>query len=231
MSILVRAISDTHGFWHDEELCNGTSIEPCDLLLHAGDMMPVTDHGTSNQRRFLVQRWAEWLDEVPAEKIVWTPGNHDFLLEKPWARSYLEKLPPKAVMLRGFSTTAFGLRIHGIPWSFSPEGWAFQAEHETAMERRCSQISENTDIILSHGPPAGYGDKTVSGHSIGSTALMQRIRQVRPKLVVYGHIHEGYGTWEWPPVADFEGDPVILANCSRLDENYEPKNAIQTFEL
>lgn len=227
MSVLIRATSDTHGFWHDHDL----TVEPCDLLLHAGDIMPVTNHGTGVQRRFLLQRWSEWIEEVPAERVVWVPGNHDFLLEKAWARYAIEKLPKKATLLKGFATTVFGLRIHGLPWSYSPQGWAFQAEHEYAMERRCAQISENTDIILSHGPPAGYGDRVLSGAGIGSAALMQRIRQVRPKLVVCGHVHEAFGRWEWPPVANYEGDPTIIANCSRLDETYEPKNEPQEFLL
>lgn len=192
--MLVRATSDIHGFTPE------VSIEPCDLALIAGDFMPVHDHGSMVQRRFLLTQFSEWLDEQPADHIVLVSGNHDFLMQKAWAWRYVERLPEKVTYLRDSGADLCGQRIWGTPWSFCPEGWAFRYEHETHAERVCSNIPDDTDIIVSHGPPYGYGDRVLNGLMLGSGALMQRIRQVRPRLTVFGHIHEGYGRWQWPPV-------------------------------
>jgi Icc-related predicted phosphoesterase len=46
----------------------------------------------------------------------------------------------------------------------------------------------------------------------GCPHLLQRIKDVSPQLVVYGHIHEGRGEWEL--------DQTRLANVTLLDERY-----------
>ena len=48
---------------------------------------------------------------------------------------------------------------------------------------------------------------------IGSKSVKRRIREVKPKMVVFGHAHDEYG------VVDKYG--IKFINCSRVDENYD----------
>lgn len=41
-----------------------------------------------------------------------------------------------------------------------------------------------------HGPPAGHGNLTFRGMTVGSTAELDHVRRIEPALCVYGHIHE-----------------------------------------
>jgi hypothetical protein len=49
---------------------------------------------------------------------------------------------------------------------------------------------------------------------MGSPSLLERIRVVKPKLAIFGHIHEGRGEWRLD-----EG--TLLANVTILDVAYE----------
>ena len=78
-------------------------------------------------------------------------------------------------------------------------------------------IPEGIEILVSHQPPFGYGDRCAdftSGRiiNVGSRELLATIDRVRPKIVVCGHIHEGYG--------QFERDGTRIFNVSVVDEHY-----------
>ncbi len=77
-------------------------------------------------------------------------------------------------------------------------------------------IPDGTDILITHGPPHGFGDAAPrdrnSFENVGSPSLLKRIKEVKPKLVVFGHIHEGRGQWHL-------GD-TTLANVTLLDGRY-----------
>ncbi len=49
------------------------------------------------------------------------------------------------------------------------------------------------DVLITHGPPHGILDRTFRGEQAGCADLRDALRRVRPKLHVFGHIHEGYG--------------------------------------
>ena len=62
--MIVTAVSDLHG--------NLPEIEPCDLLLVAGDICPVRDHSLGAQCEFLDAPFRAWLGRVPAAHVVET---------------------------------------------------------------------------------------------------------------------------------------------------------------
>lgn len=51
----------------------------------------------------------------------------------------------------------------------------------------------SVDIMVTHGPPASVLDTVVHGASVGCEALYTAVRRARPRMHVFGHIHEGYG--------------------------------------
>src|SRR4051794_31800910 len=72
--VKVVAASDLHGHL--------PAVPPCDLLLLAGDLCPVSDHSTSTQAEFLGGPFRDWLETVPAKHVVGIAGNHDFIFER-----------------------------------------------------------------------------------------------------------------------------------------------------
>jgi Icc-related predicted phosphoesterase len=68
------------------------------------------------------------------------------------------------------------------------------------------------DILITHGPPNGYLDR-VTGRSemLGCEKLALRVKEIKPKIHVFGHIHSGYG---------YGYDGTHFINASVLGEDY-----------
>ncbi|KAJ6469427.1 Metallo-dependent phosphatase-like protein [Mycena sanguinolenta] len=52
-----------------------------------------------------------------------------------------------------------------------------------------------TDILITHGPPHNILDATNRKEYAGCPALASRVRELRPRLHVFGHIHESRGAY------------------------------------
>lgn len=160
---------------------------------------------------------------IPAKQVVGVAGNHDFVFEQEPA-SVPGDLRWKYLQCQ--SVQVDGARIWGSPWQPWFFDWAFNAPREGGedfLDRIYQQIPERTDIVISHGPPRGYGDRTVRGNQTGSAALLRHLQRVRPKLCVFGHIHEGRGRWQ----LEFG----TLANVSLMDVHYTPSHGAMSFEV
>lgn len=133
-----------------------------------------------------------------------------------------------------------GLNIWGSPIQPEFGKWAFNRCRNTIINSKGStsyygpiiggiephwvKIPTNTDILVVHGPPFGHCDLLAprfrrSGEypHVGCADLKVAIERVKPKVVVFGHIHEGYGKVEGD-------DGIIYINASSLNENYTPIN-------
>ncbi|SRR6266852_5551250 len=194
------AISDLHGILPD--------IPACDLLLLAGDLCPIEDHHPLFQADWLHDEFRSWLDRVPARKIIGVAGNHDFIFEQ---TPHLVPRDLPWTYLQDSGVKWEGLKIYGSPWQPWFMDWAFNAGPDQ-LARIWQRIPDDTDILLLHGPPRGFGDVTRHGNSTGCPHLLERIKEVQPRLAVFGHIHEGRGEWEL--------GRTKLANVTILDEDY-----------
>ena len=53
-------------------------------------------------------------------------------------------------------------------------------------------IPDDTDILVTHTPPVGFGDLCCTGVRAGCVELLNSVqRRIKPKYHIYGHIHEG----------------------------------------
>ena len=206
----VVAIADLHGDLP-------TDLPGGDVLAIAGDVCALDDHAPDAQALWLEQRFYPWMETLPHEQVVWIAGNHDFVCERegwePAGRGHY---------LRDSGVELGGLSFYGTPWVPKLQMWAFYAPDEE-LERRCQAIPA-VDVVVSHGPPLGFGDRLVSGKRAGSRALLERLELTEPRLCVFGHIHEDPGSWRL--------GPTELANVAHVDERYELRpGAAQVFEL
>ena len=108
------------------------------------------------------------------------------------------------------------------------------------------------DIMLTHGPPLGILDFTFGGKLAGCENLLAAVRRVRPRLHVFGHIHEGRGaerlawssddshpvlvskaedTWDKPAFVDYSadgqgplrfGEETVFVNAAIMTRQYKP---------
>ena len=93
-----------------------------------------------------------------------------------------------------------------------------------ACLNKWDQIPDDTDILITHTPPVGYGDFCCTGIRAGCVELLNTVRlRVRPKYHIYGHIHEGYGVRS--------DGKVIFINASICDINYMPTNKPVVFDI
>ena len=71
-------------------------------------------------------------------------------------------------------------------------GWAYNLKRGEECLEKWNLIPDDTDILVTHGPPLGYGDYCSSQLRAGCSELLSTIQnRVKPKIHVFGHIHEG----------------------------------------
>ncbi|KAF8588641.1 Metallo-dependent phosphatase [Ramaria rubella] len=224
-------LSDTHS--------SRFPVPSGDVLLHSGDLSTL---GKVPQLEITMN----WINELPHPIKIVIAGNHDLSLdtewyETEWSEFHGNKEDPKAakdlmtggkarrsrVQYLEYSSVEIQVKRGGRKWKVygSPGspwfgGWAFNYERGEDAQRIVDCIPKNTDILLTHGPPASILDVVHDGSHAGCEELMQRLHIVRPTLHVFGHIHEGRGAviHEWPESKSASSTPkeqrTVLVNAA-----------------
>lgn len=180
----IVALADTHG----EHLA--LTVPDGDVLVHAGDL---TQRGTLSQLGAV----ADWLRALPHRHKVVIAGNHDFALERDAvnARALFHGL----TYLQDEEVVCDGLRIWGAPWQPWFHSWAFNVRRGPDLDAKWRSIPEGIDVLVTHGPPHGFGDTIWSGDRVGCEDLTRHLARVKPKVHLFGHIHEDRGEWRLGP--------------------------------
>lgn len=224
--INIVAMSDTHGNhkFFEEELLKVYDKNKETFFIHAGDAC--YEGYKTEGIDFL-----EWMGNLPFKNKIFVPGNHDIPFEHSFFRlDYLEleELAKSKNINIVINNT---LTLDGIKFlcnSNIPKlrNWAFYAEEEK-RQRFFEFIEQDADIIISHTPPYGVLDEAPRGYGtfehVGCKSLKSYVERNNPKLVINGHIHEGYGK-------SFVKDTIVL-NCSNLDGHYMSFNPITEIEI
>jgi len=200
-------ISDTHSFHR------GLSIPDGDILIHAGDL---TNWGKSED----LQSFNNWLGLLSHKHKLVIAGNHDFCLEnEPQASA---AILTHCTYLCDTSITLYGIKFYGSPWQPEFCHLAFNLDRGPQIKAKWDLIPRDTDVLITHGPPFGYGDRTNQDETVGCLDLLTAVRLVQPKLHVFGHIHEGYG--------QYQNDHTIFINACSCNMNYQPINPPVVFD-
>lgn len=222
--MLIDCISDLHGSY--------PSLEGGDLLIVAGDL---TANDTYNDW-IVCDQWIR-SQKYKYKKVVVIAGNHDSYLydgfDNPFFLPFSDYEPdsrdqiPFATYLCDSGTEFEGLKIWGSPWTLYFEGMypdccAFTLMTEEELAEKFALIPDDTDILITHSPPAGILDQTERKYRVGSKALRCELLRIKPQLHVFGHIHEAYGQdrEEW---GNADG-ATIYVNASHVNKNYKPVN-------
>ena len=217
----IVAISDTHG--HHEAL----DLPEGDILIHAGDFCP-----TITLTEAMV--FFDWFSEVLGFKHkVCIAGNHEFPLQDniDVQREFHETTD--FTYLEDSSVSVEGLRIYGSPWTPTFGRMAFMRDRGAAIAAEWNLIPDDVDVLVTHGPPMGILDAVVRRGPFGAGIpveshegcgrLLQAVERTKPKIHIFGHIHQGYG--------QHETEHTRFVNAAIVAGKDLPLNAPQVIEV
>lgn len=216
---MIACLSDTH-MSHD-----GITTVPADVVVHAGDSL-----GWGSRKE--LDAFCRWYAKYPAKHKILIAGNHDWCFQKHPTIAPMIARAHGIIYLQDEGVTIDGVMFYGSPWQPWFHDWAFNLPRDGwEIRKRWENIHDDVDVLVTHGPPFMILDKSSWRHSKspdsdhgGCKILRDEVLQrIKPKLHVFGHIHEGYGT-------DIVGGTVFV-NASMLDESYAPGNKVQFFEV
>ena len=229
--MIIDCISDLHGERPTHLLKGG------DLLIIAGDL-------TLTDKEKEYDDFCKWILCLPYEYVVVIAGNHDnFLQDNPdylpnpggnfcylcdsGCEFEIEEEIQEDHKFRGAITykQKRKIKIWGSPWTTTFEGinphcCAFTVDTDEELDKKWELIPEDTDILITHCPPNGILDfARIAKDHVGSRSLRNHvIGRIKPRIQVYGHIHEWGGN-----LVDLVTTRFI--NASHVNEDYEPVNA------
>jgi predicted phosphohydrolase len=193
-------------------------LPPGDILILAGDILPNRFPRPDLDAVFqagLLPELDAYCGALDFKHVLMIAGNHDWVFERDKKASRTLK---NITYLEDTDVVIDGVKFYGSPhqpWFFD---WAFNLPRNgPELERVWSLIPEDTDVLITHGPPFGILDQPFGrGEHAGCRLLLGRVEVVRPKVHVFGHIHGSYGRKR-------VGGTLFL-NASLCNEAYQPAN-------
>lgn len=172
------AFSDLHRDLRQAAELVARSTE-ADVVIGAGDFASVHEG------------LGETIDALAAIETptILVPGNNeteDALREAASGWSAATVLHGEGTAIDGVEFYGLGAGIPATPWD-----WSFDLDDETAAEMLAA--CPRGAVLVLHSPPQGHCDSNGSGNHFGSPALLEAIEDKRPRLSVWGHIHESWG--------------------------------------
>ena len=228
-NLKIVCISDTHCVHQKIDLPDG------DILIHTGDC---TRGGTFEQ----LKDFLDWFSKQSFSHVIWIAGNHDLTLhhdfyEANWRRFHRkhakQDLDQIQSLIQSYDNITYlkdelvevaGLRIYGSPWQPTFFNWAFNANRGEKIDQIWSSVPSDIDILMTHGPPLGYGDRCHSGVRAGCANLLHQIMyRIKPRVHVFGHIHEDEGIWN--------NGTTSFVNASSCSPQYQLAHSPKVFWL
>jgi len=213
--MIIDCISDLHGHY--------PKLEGGDLLIVAGDL-------TARDTKEEYYDFFHWIQNQIYKKIIFISGNHDGWMEKNQKNWQMKTEDIDIIYLCDSGTEFEGLKIWGSPWTkisgMNSNCKAFTKFTDQDLEEKWKLIPDDVDILVTHSPPRDFFDRIGMLYiNCGSISLRNHvITRIKPKLHVFGHIHEDGGKILDTNVTKF-------VNASYVDENYKPVNKAVKIEL
>jgi Icc-related predicted phosphoesterase len=206
----ISIISDTH---NKHKHVTG-DLPGGSLLLHSGD---ISSMGYEHE----ITEFAKWYDGLNYDNKIFIAGNHDWGFQnnvdkvKEIVDFYktITYLQDQLHTIQDDNGTE--VKIWGSPWQPEFYQWAFNLQKNgEELKSKWDMIPEGIDILITHGPAWGILDDVEGrrGEHLGCELLAERIKVIKPKIHICGHIHSGRGH-------HFDGHTHYF-NASVLNERY-----------
>jgi len=195
-----------------------------DVLIHCGDF---SDRGEPGE----VEAFEAFLKKLPHKHKIVIAGNHELSFFEGRFDSVGQYLTTEKVenperikqdfinhkcctYLEHSGITMNGIKIYGIPW--------INNQDKDHLESMYSKIPQDTNILISHCPPYGFGDLLEDKH-IGHVGLLKYVNTVKPKYHLFGHVHEAYGV--------FTNGSTIFVNAATCTRDLQPEHTPIVFDV
>lgn len=204
----IAGLSDLHGYLPD-------NIPTCEVLCISGDIIPLQIQRKSFASiRWWLRDFCSWVCRLPCEKVIFTAGNHDFVLEQLYNSTLYYKFIAmleqysnnKAILLINERYKYKDITFYGFPYicpiMFQKGKWAFEDNSEIYS----SIPKAGIDVLITHDTP------------FKNTCLDNVIESIQDKPIIFcGHWHNMHSD-------KFQN----IYNCSIRDDYYNIK---RNFEI
>ena len=206
----IAAFSDSH--WKLDKLV----VPDADVVVCAGDW------SVSNGSMSDLLKFGLFVKNLKAKHKLIIAGNHDWIAEQSpdMTKQVIEEAG--GTYLCDSGVTIDNINFWGSPWSPEFMRWAFM-KPDYELSRVYGKIPNNTDVLITHSPPYGTLDRLPDYQNVGSQALEERIKSLKPAVHIFGHIHCGYGA--------AYSDNTAFYNVSVCDDDYNLVNKPTIIEV
>lgn len=204
-------LSDTHGQHRKLK-----DLPKADLIIHGGDLTRMgKDHEAEDFMR--------WFSALDYPHKIFIAGNHDFFFEGETPKSITRFLGPNTYYLYNSFVEIGGIKVYGSPYTPTFFNWAFNLDRGKDIAEVWNKIPNDTDILVTHGPPYGILDHVGMGINVGCEELIKKVNFIKPRYHLFGHIHESFGIKQT--------GVTTFINGSILDEQYMLTNPPVVFDV
>lgn len=218
----IVSISDTHA--QHRKL----SLPDADMIVSAGDW-------SYKGEPEVVEDFIAWMKELPYQFKVVIMGNHELSYDKEPTRpkkiKALELMKEAGIhYLENSEVVINEYKIWGSPIQPWFHNWAWNYQRGPEIAEVWSKIPDDTNILITHGPPYGKLDRvekwpTGAATNEGCKDLKARIQELSQlKAHIFGHLHLQGGQ-----MLDVDG--VKYVNAAVCDEKYQPINKIMVIDV
>jgi len=198
----ICAISDLHGF--------KIQIPNCDVLVFAGDI------SNSENAKWFKENFIPYLKENKHKYDICFVvfGNHDDKIQL--SDSYFMDVPDYVKILTNTGYTYKGKKFFGSPFCKAAKEIivTMNTFDDLFLAKLFLDIPSDTDILITHNPPFGFGDTTTkTSKNLGSISLMARVHIIKPQIHIFGHIHNGQ--------KQSQSNGTTFYNVSVLNDDYK----------
>lgn len=186
MKILAVSDEECPALW--EYFVRGR-LDEYDLIISCGDLKAA---------------YLTFLVTMGRSRVLYVHGNHD--------ERYLTQPPEGCDCIDDNLVVYNGVRILGLGGCQRYHPGPFQYT-EAQMRRRIAKLrlalwrSGGVDIVVTHAPPRGLGDRDDPAH-IGFQALVDLLDKYRPQYLLHGHVHLRYNA-DLPRVQEYKDTKII----------------------
>ncbi|CAK9110320.1 Metallophosphoesterase domain-containing protein 1 (Adult brain protein 239) (239AB) [Durusdinium trenchii] len=188
--VTILHVSDTHSLHRSTG-----DLPAADIFIHSGDVAKVGNDAELGD-------FNDWLGQIKDkyQHMFIIAGNHDFWdtnwrLNRGWmsqaeaqSPEYFQSKITNAKVLNHELVEVMGLKIWGAGWH--------ARRGDSRSGNAYDDVPAGVDVLVTHDGPFGIFDMTGGGHWGSSHELLGAIYRAKPKVHLFGHIHEQRGHWD-----------------------------------